>query len=376
MKFRDLTRQYLACKSEIDASINNVLASGNFIQGTEVQQVEAQLAKKVERKYCLTCANGTEAIMLILMALNVTAGDAVFVPDMTFIATANAVTILGATPIFVDIDSQTHNLSPIELKVAIEKTVSDGILKPKAIIAVDMNGLPADYEAIEKIAKEYKLFVVEDGAQSFGGSINERKAGSFGTASAVSFFPAKPFGCYGDGGAIFCDDDSLAEILNSIRFHGRSDKDKYDNIRLGINSRLDTIQAAILSAKLPKYFSYEMPKVQQIAKIYDNNLSKNLGLPHIPDGYTSSFCYYSVMAESMAERDKIREHLLNMGIPTLIYYPKPLHKQKVYASLEYTDGNFFNTIDYSERTFALPLHAYLEDIEVQQIIKETNKFFS
>jgi UDP-2-acetamido-2-deoxy-ribo-hexuluronate aminotransferase len=293
MEFRDLKTQYQIYKQEIDSAIQDVLNNGNFISGKEVNELEEQLASFVGVKHCITCANGTEAMTLLMMAWDLKEGDAVFVPDFTFFSTGEIVSFRGATPIFIDVDKYTFNIDTAKLEQAIIKTVEEGLLKPKMIIPVDLFGLPADFQEIERIAKKYNLLVLEDGAQGFGGNINGKRACSFGNAATTSFFPAKPLGCYGDGGAIFTNDDNLADLLNSLKVHGKGEN-KYDNVRIGINSRLDTIQAAILKVKLKAFIEHELEDVNKVFKLYTKNLAGFVETPFIPNGFYSSFAQYTI----------------------------------------------------------------------------------
>src|SRR5690554_6726680 len=285
MQFRDLKAQYKRYEKEINAAIQEVIDSAAFIGGKAVGELETRLADYVGVKHCITCANGTEAMTLVMMAWGIKEGDAVFVPDFTFFSTGEIVSFRGATPVFVDVDKDTFNIDANKLEEAIKRVLDEGKLTPKVIIPVDLFGLPANYSEIEKIAKKYDLLVLEDGAQGFGGSINGKKACSFGNAATTSFFPAKPLGCYGDGGAIFTDDDELAATLRSIRAHGRSPEDKYDNQTLGLNSRLDTLQAAILLTKLEAFIEYELDAVNRVADVYTENLSDIVQTPVVPEGY-------------------------------------------------------------------------------------------
>ncbi len=271
MEFRDLRRQYAVIKPEIDNAIADVISSTHFIMGTEVQELEQDLAEYVGVKECISCANGTDALQLALMVWNVGPGDAVFVPDFTFFSSGEVVAAVGATPIFVNVYHDTFNISAENLEECIEDVVNNTALNPKVIIAVDLFGLPADYEKIRAVAKKYDLKILEDGAQGFGGAIGTKKACSFGDISTTSFFPAKPLGCYGDGGAVFTDNNDWADLLRSYRVHGKG-KTKYDNVRIGMNSRLDTMQAAILKAKLPRFVNRELVDVQEVADWYDENL--------------------------------------------------------------------------------------------------------
>ncbi len=293
MEFRDLKSQYKKYKKDIDSAIQNVLDSGRYIGGNEVERLENRLAKYVGVKHCLTCANGTEALSLVLMAWGIKEGDAVFVPDFTFFSTGEIVSFVGATPIFVDVCPDTFNIDVDKLDEKVKGIIKEGKLNPKAIIPVDLFGLPADYDKIQRIADEHSLLILEDGAQGFGGSINGKMACSFGNAATTSFFPAKPLGCYGDGGAIFTNDSDLAILLKSLKVHGKG-HDKYDNVRIGVNSRLDSIQAAILNVKLDAFIAHELNDVNRIYNTYTVNLKGVVETPVIPRGYVSSFAQYTI----------------------------------------------------------------------------------
>ncbi len=272
MEFRDLKRQYQVLKPQMDAAMLEVAENCNFISGKQVTELEQQLAEYVGVKHCVTCGNGTDALTLVMMAWDIKAGDAVFVPTFTFFASAEVVAFEGATPVFVDVDERTFNVDPVKLEEAIEQVKKEGKLNPRAVIAVDLFGQPADYTKIEEICKKHGLLLLEDGAQGFGGKIGDRTACSFGDAAATSFFPAKPLGCYGDGGAVFTNDDEMADYMRSIRVHGKSPADKYDNLRIGLNFRLDTIQAAVLKVKLQAFKDHELESVNRAAKLYDEYL--------------------------------------------------------------------------------------------------------
>ncbi|MDT3739018.1 MAG: DegT/DnrJ/EryC1/StrS aminotransferase family protein [Candidatus Kapabacteria bacterium] len=367
MNFIDLHSQYNEIKEEIQSSILKVLEHGAYIMGPEVAELESALAKFAGTKYALSCASGTDALLMPLMAWDIKPGDAVFTSPFTFIATAEVVQLLGATSVFVDINPQTYNIDTDKLIESIEKVKADGKLTPKAIIPVDLFGLCADYDKIEKIASDYGLLVLEDAAQSFGAEYNGRKAGSFGHCAATSFYPAKPLGCYGDGGAIFTDDDELYNILTSIRVHGQGE-DKYNNVRIGINGRLDTLQAAILLAKL-KLFESEIQKRNRAASLYNELLGDTLVTPSIPDDSISVWAQYSVLARNSEHRTHIMSHLKTFNIPSVIYYPKPLHLQTAFENLNYRIGDFPVTEDIASRIFSLPMHPYLKDEEIIEICK-------
>lgn len=360
MEYRDLKAQYAALKTQIDAQIAEVIGETSFISGSKVKQLEQRLAEFVGVKHCVSCASGTDALLMPLMAWNIGPGDAVFVPDFTFFASAEVVARLGATPVFIDIEYDSFNIDPEKLETAIEKVEAEGRLKPKVIIPVDLFGRPADYRKIKKIAQKHNLLILEDSAQGFGGALDGKKAGSFGDAAGTSFFPAKPLGCYGDGGAIFTDDDSLAEYLRSIAVHGKG-KDKYDNVKIGMNSRLDTIQAAILLPKLDALRDYELEKVNAAAAKYNELLDGFVATPHIPEGYYSCWAQYSILLKNSAEREKVRETLKAAGIPSNIYYQKPMHAQTAFAYLNLSDDDFPVAADVCTRVLSLPIHPYLDD---------------
>ena len=367
MEFRDLKAQYEKYKSEIDSSIQEVINNTNFIGGKEVNTLEQRLAEYIGVKHCITCANGTEAMTLLMMAWDINEGDAVFVPDFTFFSTGEVVSFRGATPIFVDVDRDTFNIDTDKLEKAINKVIDEGKLTPKMIIPVDLFGLPADHIEIEKIAKKYNLRILEDAAQGFGGSINEKKACSFGDAATTSFFPAKPLGCYGDGGAIFTNDDGLAELLNSLKVHGKGDN-KYDNVRIGVNSRLDSIQAAVLNVKLTAFIDHELEDVNRVYRLYTEKLKGIVDTPIIPEGYVSSFAQYTIKLKNKEERDALQAKLKAEGIPSMVYYTKPMHKQGAFTEYDYADSDFEMTNELCDTVLSLPMHPYLSEEEIDKII--------
>lgn len=371
MDFIDLKTQQNRIKEQLDANIQKVLAHGNYIMGPEVKELETKLAAYVGAKHAIGCASGTDALLMALMALNVGPGDAVFTTPFTFIATAEVISLLGATPVFVDIDPKTYNIDPQKLEQAILSVKSgDSRLHPRAVIPVDLFGLPADYDAIDAIAKKHNLFVIEDAAQSFGAEYKGKKACAFGHIACTSFFPAKPLGCYGDGGMCFTDDDALAKVLDSIRVHGKGSH-KYDNARIGINGRLDTLQAAILLAKF-EIFPEEVESRNQAAARYTEGIGKSAAtviIPNIPEGYKSVWAQYSLLAESEAQRAALMDRLKAAGIPTAIYYPKPLHLQTAFAGLGYKPGAFPVSEDAANRIFSLPMHPYLTEQDQTKIVK-------
>ena len=365
MQFIDLKKQYSLVENIVNENIKKVLDSGQYIMGPQITELENKLAKFVGVKYCVSCSSGTDALVMPLMAYNIGVGDAVFVPAFTFFATAESVSIVGATPVFVDIDS-SFNIDIEKLEATIIQTINDNKLKAKAIIAVDLFGLIPDYDRIISIAKKYNLIVIEDAAQSFGASRNSKKSCSFGDCASTSFFPAKPLGCYGDGGAIFTNDDELYEKLISIRIHGQNNDNKYENIRIGMNGRMDTIQAAVLLAKLT-IFDDEISKRQKVAEMYNELLKNKLTIPVIYDNCISAYAQYTVLAKNSDHRNSIIAKLKEHNIPTAIYYPIPLHLQKVYSSLEYKIGDMPNSEEFSNRAFSLPFHPYLTKEEIELI---------
>ena len=367
MQFRDLKKQYEALKPEIDAGIREVIDGTAFILGKQVAELESRLAAYTGRKYCVSCGNGTDALVLALRAHDVGPGDAVFVPDFTYIASANCAALIGATPVFTDIDSATFNMDPAALEAAVERTLQEGRLRPRAVIPVDLFGLPADFDAIGAIAKKYNLLVLEDAAQGFGGSIRGRRACSFGDISATSFFPAKPLGCYGDGGAIFTDDGTVAERLRSIRAGGKSPTDKYDNREVGTNSRLDTLQAAILLPKLRAFEEYELENVNRAAGWYTERLKGRVVTPYIPEGYRSGWAQYTIRLKDTAERDAVQTKLKQAGIPSMIYYPRGMHAQQAFQYMHLPEELFPNTAAAVKTVLSLPIHPYLEEVTVESI---------
>lgn len=363
MQFRDLGKQYQVLKSEINKAITDTAASGSYIMGKAVKELEVELAEYVGVKHCITCANGTDALTLALKAWNIGPEDAVFVPDFTFFASAEVVSEEGATPVFVDIDPDTFNIDTENLEKMIEKTLQEGKLNPKAIVTVDLFGLPADYFAVKEVADKHNLLILEDGAQGFGGKINNRMACSFGDISTTSFFPAKPLGCYGDGGAVFTNNDEWAEIINSLKVHGKGSF-KYDNVRIGMNSRLDTIQAAILKIKFKAFKEYEVIDINKAATLYTEKLKGVVKTPIVPEGFYSSWAQYTIQLKDREERDGLQAYLKEQGIPSMVYYPKPMHEQTAYKHLEYKTGELPVTEKLCETVLALPIHPYIGEEEI------------
>ena len=399
MDFIDLAAQQRRIADKLNANMARVLTHGQYINGPEVRALEKILAGYVGAKHAVGCASGTDALLMALMALGIGPGDAVFTTPFTFIATAEVVSLLGATPVFVDIDPVTFNIDPKKLEQAIvslketpspspvPRTIGAGspgvaaiqaafpdrriidrrtrdraeragkTLRPRAVVPVDLFGLPADYNAIGAVAARYGLTIIEDAAQSFGGECKGSKACAFGHIACTSFFPAKPLGCYGDGGMCFTNDEHLDEVLRSLRVHGQG-SDKYNNVRIGINGRLDTLQAAILLAKF-EIFPEEIGLRQGVAAGYNELLAGVVATPQVPEGYRSAWAQYSILARDGAERAAFMAKLKGAGIPTAIYYPKPLHLQTAFASSGYREGNFPVSEDCARRIFSLPMHPYL-----------------
>jgi dTDP-4-amino-4,6-dideoxygalactose transaminase len=360
--FIDLERQYRSIQGDIDAAIKTVLSHGKFILGPEVSALEDELAAFAGSRRCLGCSNGTDALSVALMALDVKAGDAVFTTPFTFFATVETIALRGAVPVFADIDLDTYNMDPAKLREAIVRVEAEGKLKPKAIISVDLFGLCADYAGIEKVAEEFGLPVIEDAAQAFGAVRGGRRAPSFGKIGCTSFFPAKPLGCYGDGGAIFTDDDGLYSVMHSLIVHGRG-SDKYDNVRLGLNARLDTLQAAILLQKL-KIYPEEIELRQKVADAYLRELSGFVKTPVVPEGCVSVWAQFCVMSPRF---EKIQAKLKDIGVPTARYYPIPMHLLKAMEYLGYKKGSMPLSEKAAEEIFALPMHPYLDEAEIARI---------
>lgn len=377
MEFRGLHRQYEALKPAIDQAVLSTVAEGRYIMGPAVRELEQQLAAYVGVAHCLTCANGTDALTLALKAWGIGPGDAVFVPDFTFFSSAEVVSLEGATPVLVDVDPSTYNIDPDRLEQAIEAVMAEGRLAPKVIVAVDLFGLPANYPALRAIADRYHLWILEDGAQGFGGTIQGQRACSFGDISTTSFFPAKPLGCYGDGGAVFTDNDQWAALIASYRVHGKG-TDKYDNVRVGMNSRLDTLQAAVLQVKLRAFQEVEWTQVNAVAASYTAQLQAYVRTPFVPEGYSSSWAQYTIQLPDRAVRDALQRRLKEAGIPSMVYYPKPMHAQSVFSRPQGAvamDCPCASVLP--DRVLSLPMHPYLTEEEVMRvceiIIQELNQ---
>jgi dTDP-4-amino-4,6-dideoxygalactose transaminase len=364
--FIDIAAQRRRLGKSIDEAVARVLSHCQFINGPEVTALEAALAKFSGAKHVVSCASGTDALLMVLMAKQVGPGDAVLCPSFTFCATGEAVALTGATPVFVDVDEATFNMDAASLKRGIATARQRG-LKPRAVIPVDLFGQSADHDAIGAIADAEGLFVLDDAAQGFGASYKGRKLGTFGLATATSFFPAKPLGCFGDGGAIFTDDDALAETLRSIRVHGQG-SDKYDNVRLGITGRLDTMQAAILIEKL-KIFEDEIAARNEVAARYARGLGNLVTVPRLASGCTSVWAQYTIRLPKGTNRDDFAAALRARGIPTAIYYTKSMHQQTAYREFPVADGGLPASERLSDDVISLPMHAYLDEATQQRVIE-------
>ena len=380
MQFIDLSAQQKRIRSVIEANIAQVLEHGKYILGPEVSELEKRLEAFTDARHAIACASGTDALLMALMAYGIGPGDAVLTTPFTFISTAEVISLLGAVPVFVDIDSRSFNIEPGLINKAIEavneknpqkyplpRQAIENRLSPKGIIAVDLFGLSAEYEAVNADAKEHGLFLIEDAAQSFGGEYSGKKCGSLADIACTSFFPAKPLGCYGDGGMCFTDSDDLSDSLSSIRVHGKG-TDKYDNVRIGINGRLDTLQAAILLAKLD-IFEDEIELRQTVAERYQRLLAglADIELPKTPPNSKSVWAQFSILARDGEHRAELQSRLQKSGVPTAIYYPKPLHLQTAFSTLGYNTGDFPVSEDCSQRIFSLPMHPYLTESDQEKI---------
>jgi dTDP-4-amino-4,6-dideoxygalactose transaminase len=363
ISFIDLQSQKKRLGGRIEQAIQKVLEHGGYIMGPEVFALEKQLSEYCGAKHTISCSNGTDALALVLMAKGIKAGDAVFVPAFTFAATAEVVAYLGATPVFIDVLPDTFNIDPDNLEKGIGVAKELG-LTPRALIPVDLFGQPADYDVLKKLCEKHGLWFMSDAAQSFGASYKGKKVGTFGLATATSFYPAKPLGCYGDGGAIFTDDDDLAALLRSIRVHGQGN-DKYDNVRIGVNGRLDTIQAAILIEKLA-ILEEEMLVRQKIAQYYSDHLKDVVTVPVLTANTTSAWAQYTICLKNQ-NRDKVVKSLESQGIPTAIHYPKPLHKQLAFKHYP-TAGTLYISEMLADNVLSLPMHPYLDLSLQEQII--------
>ena len=373
MQFHDLKAQYEYLKKDIDANIEQVIDQTSFIGGQMVIDLENRLAEYVGVKHCISCANGTDALQLALMAWNVGKDDAVFVPDFTFFSSGEVVSAVGATPVFVDVDQGTYNIDPLSLERMIHKVISEGKVKPRVIVAVDLFGQPADYAVLKDIAKKYDLLILEDGAQGFGGRIGDKRTCSFGDISTTSFFPVKPLGCYGDGGAVFTDHDEWAELIQSYKVHGKGSH-KYDNVRIGMNSRLDSIQAAVLLAKFPVFVREELEWGQGVAAGYTDQLKDIVKTPIVKEGFYSSWAQYTIQLADQKVRDGLQTHLKEKGIPSAIYYQKPMHRQKAFESVRYSEEDYIVTNKLCDTVLSLPFHPYLTREEVEMVTKVIKEY--
>ncbi len=365
VEFRDLKRQYQVHKKEIDEAVQRVILQTDFINGCQVRQLEQQLAEYAGVRHCISCANGTDALQLALMTWNIGEGDAVFVPDFTFFSSGEVVPAVGATPVFVDIDADTYNIDPDRLEAAVQYVIEQTELHPRVVIAVDLFGQPADFRRIRQIADKYHLLILEDAAQGFGGRIGDRKACSFGDIAATSFFPAKPLGCYGDGGAVFTDNDEWADLLRSYRVHGKG-ADKYDNVRIGMNSRLDTLQAAVLIEKL-KFFDEEVRLCDQVAEEYTRQLQGLVKTPVVREDAVSSWAQYTICFPDSEKREQAVQRLNENHIPSAVYYRKPMHRQKAFESNDLLDCGYSVTENICSRCLSLPIHAYMDQRSIRYV---------
>lgn len=377
MEFRSLKRQYELNKGAIDEAIANVINDSRFISGPQVNELEEKLSAFVGTKHCITCANGTDALLLALMAWGIGVGDAVFVPDFTFFSTGEVVSAVGATPVFVDVTPDTFNIDSQTLDEAIDSTIKEGRLVPRVIIAVDLFGQAADYNKLKTIAQKHNLMILEDGAQGFGGRVKEHRNCSFGDISTTSFFPMKPLGCYGDGGAVFTDNDEWADLIRSYCVHGKGTM-KYDNVRIGMNSRLDTIQAAVLLAKFDVFVEKELTAVDRAATMYTTLLSSNLGkkikTPVINEGVVSAWAQYTITLENREFRDSLKNFLLDRSIPSMVYYPKPMHVQKAFSYLDIDIKVCPVTSKLCDTVLSLPISPYIKDDEIENVVAQISDF--
>ena len=373
MQFRDLKTQYAVLKDEMDKAILDVVASSAYVMGPKIKEMESAFAEYVGVKHCVACNSGTDALLLALKAWDVKPGEAVFVPSFTFFASAEVIAMQGATPVFVDVDKDTFNMDVADLERKIEQTLKAGKLTPRVIIAVDLFGLPADFKAIRTLADKYHLFVLEDGAQGFGGRIGERKACTFGDISTTSFFPAKPVGCYGDGGAVFTDNEEWAQLIDSYHVHGKG-SDRYDNVRIGMNSRLDSIQAAILLVKLKAFREHELVDVNKVATRYVEQLHGVVKTPVVPQGFYSSWAQFTLQVANKEIRAGLQTALKELDIPTAIYYPIPMHRQTAFSYLNPEDNHCPVADRLADTVISLPIHPYLSEADQDVICNAVRGF--
>jgi UDP-2-acetamido-2-deoxy-ribo-hexuluronate aminotransferase len=360
--FIDLKSQYALIKDSVDAGIKRVLEHGQYIMGPEVAECEKRLAALAGSKHCLTVSSGTDALIAPLMALGIGPGDAVFLPSFTFTATAEVVLLVGARPVYIDVHPRLFNIDVAHLAREIAAVKKEGTHRPRAVISVDLFGLPADYPALNKLCEAEGIVLIDDAAQSFGGALNNKRVGSLAPITATSFFPAKPLGCYGDGGAIFLDDDALMAKLVSIRVHGQG-RSKYEVERVGLNARFDTIQAAVILSKLD-VFEGELERRQDVAKKYGEMLGGAVETPEVPAGYRSAWAQYSILSN---RRDELAAALKEEGIPTAIYYPIPMHLQAAYRAYGAGEGSCPVAERLAKRVLSLPMHPYLDDAMIARI---------
>ena len=358
----DLRAQRRRLGARIDEAIARVVEHGQFIMGPEVGELEARLSSHCGVRHAVGCASGTDALLMALLALGVGPGDAVVVPTFTFTSTAEVVALIGATPVFADVLPDTANLDPAQAEAAVAVAESAG-LRPRAVIAVDLYGHPADYDALEALCASRDVALVADAAQSFGATWAGRRVGSVGDVSCTSFFPAKPLGCYGDGGAVFTDDDELADTLRSLRVHGQG-SEKYDNVRVGINGRLDTIQAAVLLEKL-EIFDDELRSRDRVATRYRDALDGTVDIITLPPAATSAWAQFTV---SVSERDRVRAQLTDLGIPTAVYYPRPLHRQTAYAGMPLAGAGLPVSEQLAASVLSIPMHPYLDEPTQDRVV--------
>ena len=375
MQFRDLKTQYAILKDEMDQAILAVVASSAYVMGPKIKEMETAFAEYVGVKHCIACNSGTDALLLALKAGDVKPGDAVFVPSFTFFASAEVIAMQGATPVFVDVDKDTFNIDVADLERKIEQTLKKGQLQPRVVIAVDLFGLPADFNTIRKVADKYGLYVLEDGAQGFGGRIGGQKACTFGDISTTSFFPAKPVGCYGDGGAVFTDNDEWAALVDSYHIHGKG-SDRYDNVRIGMNSRMDSIQAAILIVKLNAFKEYELADVNKVAARYTEKLNDVVKTPIVPEGFYSSWAQYTLQVEDKEVRAGLQAALKALDIPTAIYYPIPMHRQTAFNYLNLEENLCPVADQLADTVISLPIHPYLSEADQDLICKAVCEFLT
>ena len=368
MEFLDLKTQQKRIRKPLEKRINKILDHGAYVMGPEVFELEEKLADYCGVKHAISCSSGTDALLIPLMAWGIGPGDAVFTTPFTYVATAEVIALLGATPVFVDVYDSTFNIDCEKLEFAIQETIKNGELKPKAIIPVDLFGVPARYRLIEDIAKKYNLKVIEDGAQSFGASIGEKKVGTFGDVTATSFYPAKPLGCYGDGGAIFTNNDSLADLCKAIRIHGTS-SDRYNSEVIGLNGRLDSIQAAVLLEKLT-IFDEELEMRNKVNEYYRQFLNN---AQYIPKNYHSAHALFSITLGSNKKREELVDKLKQNNIPNVIYYKYPIHLMKGFGYLKYKNGDFPVSENLSQRIVSLPMHPYLTKSNINEIMEYIQK---